>query len=239
MNEIFLSVVIPTFNEQKRIVQTLDQLLVYFSLQHYTWEIVISDDGSTDNTVILVEQWSQKHPNIHLLLLPHKGKGWAVKNGMLKSNGIYRLMFDADMSMDPCQIENFLIRIQQNCDVVIGSRNLKESVKQDEPLLRKLMGRLFNLFVQIFAVKGYLDTQCGYKCFTSQSAEKLFGMQKIWGWGFDVEILMLCKQFHLHVEEMPVSWDHQLDSKVRVLSSTFSIIMEVLVTRIRILSKKY
>ena len=116
---------------------------------------MISDDGSTDNTVILVEQWSQKHPNIHLLLLPHKGKGWAVKNGMLKSNGIYRLMFDADMSMDPCQIENFLIRIQQNCDVVIGSRNLKESVKQDEPLLRKLMGRLFNLFGEYLVCLNY------------------------------------------------------------------------------------
>ena len=101
------------------------------------------------------------------------------------------------------------------------------------------MGRLFNLFVQMFAVKGYLDTQCGYKCFTSQSAEKLFEMQKIWGWGFDVEILMLCKQINLHVEEMPISWHHQLDSKVRVFSSTFSIIKEVLLTRIRILSKKY
>ena len=239
MNESFLSVVIPTFNEQNRIVQTLDQLLFYFSSKDYSWEIVVSDDGSTDLTVKLIEEWAQKYSNIHIVLLPHKGKGWAVKNGMLQSSGKYRLMFDADMAMHPNEIDKFLDRIQNDCDVVIGSRNLKGSFKKNEPFLRKVMGRVFNLFVQIFAVYGYFDTQCGYKCFTSKSAEQLFGMQKIWGWGFDVEILMLCKKYQLNVKEIPINWDHQLDSKVKVFNSTISIIKEVLLTRFRILSNKY
>ena len=111
MNESFLSVVIPTFNEQNRIVQTLDQLLFYFSSKDYSWEIVVSDDGSNDLTVKLIEEWAQKYSNIHIVLLPHKGKGWAVKNGMLQSSGKYRLMFDADMAMHPNEIDKFLDQI--------------------------------------------------------------------------------------------------------------------------------
>ena len=158
---------------------------------------------------------------------------------MLKSSGKYRLMFDADMSMHPNQIQKFLDSFQNDCDVVIGSRNLQGSIKKNEPFLRKMMGRFFNLFVQVFAVKGYLDTQCGYKCFTSKCAEQIFAIQKIWGWGFDVEILMLCKRYQFNVEEIPINWHHQLDSKVNVFNSTISIVQDVLLTKYRILSNKY
>ena len=175
----FLSVVIPVFNEQSRIVETLDQVLGYLGSQQYSWEVVVADDGSTDCTSSLVQHLIESRPNGHLrhIRLHHSGKGWAIKQGMLHALGEYRFMCDADLSMTIEQITRFLPPQADNYDVAIGSREVPGARKIGEPRMRKLMGRVFSHLVRALALPGLVDTQCGFKCFHANAAEILFEKQ--------------------------------------------------------------
>lgn len=229
-----LSVVIPAFNEEGRIGATLGALIRYLDQQPYSWEIVVVDDGSTDATVAVVEaRAAELEAPARVESIPHAGKGWAVRHGMLSSSGRYRFMCDADLAMPVEHLATFLARMEEAYDVVIGSRQIEGARRFGEGLGRHLRGRVFNWMVRVVAVGGFQDTQCGFKCFRGDVAEELFGAQRTRGLGFDVEILYLAVRRRLRVLEMPIDWYHQELSKVRPVVDNFAMIGDTLAVRVR------
>ncbi len=233
MPEPFLSVVIPAFNEESRISHTLSQVVDYLTARDYTWEIVVADDGSRDATAGLVDQVIIGHPNIQILRLPHRGKGWAVKNGMLAARGEYRLLCDADLSVPIAQVERLLPPLGPGSDIVLGSREAPGAARIGEPARRHLMGRLFNLLVSRLAVPGLADTQCGFKCFRGAAAEDLYPRQTMDGFAFDVELLYLARKRGLTFAEVGVDWYYRSQSKVRPVRDSFSMTLDLLKIRWR------
>ncbi len=233
MPEPFLSVVIPAFNEESRISHTLSQVVDYLTAQDYTWEIVVADDGSRDATAGLVDQVIMDHPNIQILRLPHRGKGWAVKNGMLAARGEYRLLCDADLSVPIAQVERLLPPLGPGSDIVLGSREAPGAARIGEPARRHLMGRLFNLLVSRLAVPGLADTQCGFKCFRGAAAEDLYPRQTMDGFAFDVELLYLARKRGLTFAEVGVDWYYRSQSKVRPVRDSFAMTLDLLKIRWR------
>lgn len=218
----FLSVVIPAYNEERRILPTLQQLSGYLGTRPYTWEVLVVDDGSADKTAALVTEFSAAHPNFSLLSVPHRGKGFAVQAGMLQASGAYRFLCDADLSMPIEQLERFLPPKLCDFDVAVGSREMLGARRFNEPRVRHIQGRLFNLFVRFVAVPGVSDTQCGFKCFRGDVAELLFPLQRTPGWGFDVELLFLARMLHLQLMEVPIDWHHDSDSRSHRLRNGIS-----------------
>lgn len=215
MGRPYVSVIIPAFNEATRIIPTLKRVVEHLSGKTYGWEVLVVDDGSTDETARIVDEWRQSRPSVRLERAEHRGKGWAVRRGMLSACGRYRLMSDADLAVPISWLDQFLEELEAGHDVVIGSREAAGARRFDEPAYRHLMGRAFNLIISLIAVRGFRDTQCGFKCFDSKSAIELFGLQRNPGMGFDAEILFLAKKKGLRILEVPVDWYYQTDSKVR------------------------
>jgi len=229
----FLSVVIPAFNEEPRISGTLSQVVDYLAGQDYGWEVVVADDGSTDQTAELVGQVIVAHPNVRILRLPHRGKGWAVKHGMLAADGRYRLICDADLSVPIQQVERLLPPLQSGFDIVLGSREASGAVRIGEPVRRHLMGRAFNQLVSRLAVPGLADTQCGFKCFTGETAQDLFRLLTIDGFAFDVELLYLARKRGLRFSEVGVDWYYRPQSKVRPIRDSLAMTLDLLKIRWR------
>ena len=235
-----LSVVIPAFNEAGRIVPTLEALTGYLAAQSYSYEVVVVDDGSSDGTASVVEGWIATRSNVRLERIPHSGKGWAVKRGMQVATGRYRLTCDADLAMPVEWIARFLERMDDGYDVVIGSRQIAGARRFGEPVLRHMMGRVFNWTVRLIALRGFEDTQCGFKCFKGEVADDLFSAQRTRGFGFDVEVLYLAvNKRALRVLEMPIDWYHQRSSKVRPGIDSFLMTLDTLRVRWRDLRGRY
>ena len=234
-----LSVVIPAFNESARIIGTLDELAQYLGDQEYTSEVLVVDDGSADDTAELVRTWSADRSDTFVISIPHAGKGWAVRTGMLAARGSYRFMCDADLAMPVHWIESFMGKMETGLDIVIGSREAAGARRFDEPAYRHLMGRVFNGVVRLLAVRGFQDTQCGFKCFRAEVAEQLFRLQRTRGMGFDVEILFLAVKRGFSIEEMPIDWYHQDISKVRPGVDTIDMLKDTIAIRLRDLARKY
>ena len=237
----FLSVVIPAFNEESRIVDTLEQVLEYLRPQTYGWEVLVVDDGSTDATATLVQRLVESQPGgaLRLLSLAHGGKGWAVKRGMLEASGQYRFMCDADLSMPIEQVARFLPPQLQEYDVAIGSREVPGARKIGEPRRRTLMGRGFSLLVRALALPGLVDTQCGFKCFRAEAAARLFGQQRLHGFAFDVEVLFLARKQGLRMIEVPIDWYYRTQSKVRPVRDSASMIRDILHIRWNYIRGRY
>ena len=230
----FLSVVIPAFNEEHRIGAALDAVVGYLDKQAYTWEVLVVDDGSSDRTEAVASQWAQAHDRrVRVETVPHGGKGWAVKRGMLAAAGEYRFMCDADLSMPIEGLEAFLDRMAEGYDIVIGSRQKAGARRYGEPRGRHIMGRVFNWSVRLMTVGGFEDTQCGFKCFRGQVADELFGLQRTKGFAFDVEILHTAVKKGLRVMEMPIDWYHQRASKVRPYVDSFLMLRDTALVRLR------
>lgn len=227
----FLSVVIPAYNEGSRIGDTLRSAIDYLGTQPYTWDILVVDDGSTDDTAQVVGEFVGADPRIGLLSVPHGGKGWAVRNGMLRSQGEYRFLCDADLSMPIEQVARFLPPALEACDIAIGSRELPGARRIGEPSRRHLMGRVFNGLVRLAAVPGISDTQCGFKCFRGAVAERLFGSQMLSGFAFDVELLFLARKRGLRIVEVPIDWHYRSLSRVRPFRDSLSMAIDI--TRVR------
>ena len=236
MSYIHLSVIVPVYNEVLVIGQTITKLRGFLENQLYSWEILVCDDGSTDDTLKTLYNQAINLNNVRILQLPHKGKGSAIRSGVLSSNGKYIFMCDADLSMSVDQIPIFLHKMNNSeIDIVIGSRQIEGSVRIGESWGRHFMGRVFNKLVKLILVGGYQDSQCGYKCFSSESATHLISNQRIDGWAFDAEILFLAQKFRYQVSEIPIEWHHRSNSKVRVISSSFSMLIEII--KVKILDK--
>jgi dolichyl-phosphate beta-glucosyltransferase len=230
----FLSVVIPAYNEEPRIEGTLSRVVEYLKAQDYGWEVVVADDGSEDRTGSLVGQVILDHPhNVRILRLPHRGKGWAVKNGMLAAQGEYRLICDADLSVPIEQVERLLPPLAPDCDIVLGSREAPGSARIGEPARRHLMGRFFNLLVTRLVVPGLSDTQCGFKCIRGEVAQDLFQRQTMEGFSFDVELLHLARKRGWTFAEVGVDWYYRSESKVRAIRDSLSMTLDLLKIRWR------
>ena len=237
MIQPYLSVVIPAYNEASRIRATLEQLHAYLSAQDYLWEILVADDGSADATAQLVAAFAADHPGVRLLSLEHRGKGWAVQQGMLAAGGQYRFLCDADLSMPVEQIGRFLPTAVVGLDIAIGSRELPDSRRIGEPARRHLMGRVFNLVIRLLALPGIRDTQCGFKCFKADVCIPLFQRQTLAGFAFDVEILYLARQSGLSLREVAIDWHYREGSKVRPLRDAAAMAWDVLKIRWRLRHK--
>ena len=234
-----LSVIIPAFNESERIVSTLKSVTAYLEAQIYTWEILVVDDGSEDDTALLVNRTAEEISGVRLLPREHFGKGWAVRAGMLEAQGSYRFMCDADLAMPIEWLDEFLDKMDAGVDIVIGSREIEGARRFDEPQYRHIMGRIFNWVVRAIAVKGFQDTQCGFKCFREDAANELFSRQRSKRMGFDAEILFLALKKGYSVEEMPVEWHHQTGSKVRPGVDSLDMLKDTLLIRLRDTFGKY
>lgn len=235
----FLSIVIPAYDEESRIVDTLGQVVGYLESQSYPWEVVVADDGSTDATATLVEEFASQHPNVRLLHLTHRGKGWAVKHGMLEAIGRYRFLCDADLSMPIDQVERFLPPLLDGVDIAIGSREAPGARRIGEPSRRHLMGRFYNWLVRALVVPGVADTQCGFKCFRGDVVPQLFAAQRIDGFAFDVEVLFLAARKEMTIQEVAIDWHYRDQSKVRPVRDSLLMTLDLLRIRWRHLIGQY
>ena len=229
----YLSVVIPAFNEEPRIGATLESVVTYLGGQSYDWDVTVVDDGSTDGTADLVGVLAREEPRVRLERVPHAGKGWAVRQGMLATTGLYRFMCDADLSMPIENLRRFLDAMEAGKSVAIGSRETEGSRRVGETALRHLRGRVFNWLVRVAAVRGVQDTQCGFKCFRGNVADEIFSMQRTRGFGFDVELLFLSRKKGHDVHEIPIEWRHNEASKVRPVVDSVLMAWDTLMVRLR------
>lgn len=230
VEEPYLSVVIPAYNEAERIIASLEQVTAYLRNQPYTCEVLVVNDGSDDDTAERVSIFRNTIP-VRLLSVAHGGKGWATRHGMLEAKGEYRFLCDADLSMPIEQMGRFLPTELGDYDIAIASRETTNAQRFGEPGYRHLMGRGFNFLVRLLVLRGFYDTQCGFKCFRGSIAEKLFRHQRLDGFGFDVEILFLAQRAQYHIVEVPIDWYFHEGSKVRPIWDTIGMVRDILELR--------
>jgi dolichyl-phosphate beta-glucosyltransferase len=239
----YLSVIIPAYNEEKRIVQTLESIYSYLTAQSYSWEILVVLDGAQDNTLERVEAFAAGRQHIRWIdRAENRGKGYTVREGMLAARGDIRLFTDADNSTDITHFERMAPLFENGYDVVICSRDAKdvEGACQavPQPFPKRLLGDLGNLFIQIVAVPGIWDTQCGFKAFTEKATMQIFTVSRIDRWGFDIEALALARHFALKVGIVPAYWIDDTGSHVRIWNYV-STLLETLKVRWNLISGTY
>ena len=228
-----ISVIIPAYNEQARIRNTIEKIVKYLKKNNYDYELLIVDDASSDNTSNIVKKLAIRDRNIKLLKNKiNKGKGYSVKKGILNSKKPLILFLDADFSTPIEELRKFAIYLDRY-SIIIGSRRLKGSnIVIKQPFYREFAGRVFNLFVRLLIVDGMNDTQCGFKLFKKDIATKIFSKQRLNGFGFDVEILFLAKKFGYKVKDIPVTWkDSAKHSKVNAIKHSIAMFFDLLKIR--------
>jgi dolichyl-phosphate beta-glucosyltransferase len=229
-SSVYLSVVIPVYNESFRISSTLDRISAYLESQDYLWEVVVSNDGSTDETASIVQRHINLNSKIRLVDNIHKGKGWAVSQGMLNACGYYRMLCDADLSMPFEQIER-LLNFMGDYDLAIGSRELANSRRFNEPKHRHLMGRIFNVLTRLMVLPGIKDSQCGFKMYHAKVVNQLFNCTITDGFAFDVEVLIKARKLSLRIVEVGIDWFYFKGSKVRVIKDTAEMFRDLIKIR--------
>lgn len=226
---MYLSVVIPAFNEELRIIPTISDSITYLRKQNYEFEVIVVDDGSIDNTKKVVLELQKQFPELSLESLEkNQGKGTAVKAGMLKAAGQLHLFMDADGSTQIREIEKLLPYINNDFDIVIGSRALNGNVVITTSIHRRLMGRIFNFFVNMLALPSFYDTQCGFKLFSAKSSGIIFNKQQEKGFSFDVEILLLAVRNGFKIKEVAVNWHNVAGSKVSLVNDSLKMFWDIL-----------
>jgi len=236
-----LSVIIPAYNEENRIPKTLREIDKYLKEQPYEYEILVVNDGSSDNTVNIVNELKREIANLKLIdNKENHGKGYVVRQGMLTALGAYRLFTDADNSTSIDQIEKMWPWFEQGYDIVIGSRDVKGAkLDPPQPFIRRFIGDIFKLIRKIICgLWDVQDTQCGFKCFTAKAADDIFSLTKIDGFSFDVEALLIGKHLGYKIKEIPVVWKNNLESKVR-LKSAAKMLTQLLQIRMNLLKGAY
>lgn len=228
----FLSVIIPALNEEHRLPDNLRCVLDFLDTQTYQSEVIVVDSGSQDQTSAVVEQFISQSSRLRLFREPERGKGRAVRRGMLEAEGQYRFICDADLSMPIENVSSFLPPKLEGFDIAIASREVPGAIRYNEPAYRHWIGRGFNLLVRLLAVPQFHDTQCGFKCFRADVAEELFSMQRLQGWGFDVEVLFLALKRHHRVVEVPIPWYFNPDSRVRLLQDSIGMFTDLIQIRL-------
>ena len=237
-----LSVIIPAYNEEKRLPKTLEEIDKYLSGQSYDYEILVVNDGSKDRTVEIAKNLAPTIKNLTVTgYEQNRGKGFAVRFGILEAKGDYRLFTDADNSTSVDQIEKMWPEFKKGFDIVIGSRDIKGAVlNPPQPWLRHIiLGEGFKLYRKIIIdLWGIEDTQCGFKCFAKKTAEDIFPKCKIDRFAFDPEILIIGKKLDYKIKEMPIYWKNDLESKVKFMS-IFKMALDLFKIRWNLIAKKY
>lgn len=230
-----LAVVVPAYNEQDRIGPTLLRINEYLSGQNYTWIVCVVSDGSTDSTSQIVSEFCATHPQFHLIeSKPNRGKGFVVRRGMLETEAEWLLFSDADLAAPIEEVEKLFAAVSDSVPIAIGSRPLRDSrLEIRQPWYREAAGRAFNLMVQLFAVRGIKDTQCGFKLFRNDVAKDVFKRSKLAGYGFDFEALMIARDLGYKVAEVPIRWSHQEGSKVNMLRDGTRMLTELVKLRLQ------
>src|SRR3989344_8597142 len=230
---MYLSVIIPAYNEEKNIEKTIRSIFGYLTEKNIEHEIIVVTDGSRDKTNNIVHLLKTELLTLQLLDYEiNRGKGYAVKQGMSKARGDLRLFTDADNSTPISHLETFLPYINEGFSVVIGSIAVAghKVAEGSEPAWRRTFGKLGNLFIQIMAVPGIHDTQRGFKLFTAEAADKIFSELTVERWGFDIEALALARRFGYKIKEVPVDWKNAAESRVS-LRSYFQVLTETIKIR--------
>ena len=235
------SIVIPAYNEGARIAASLDKILRHAAESHWDAEIIVVDDGSSDETAELVRSRMRDNPSLRLLANPgNRGKGYSVRNGMLHAQGEILLFSDADLSSPIEEADKLFAALAAGADVAIGSRWVRSELQTEkQPVHRRFLGRMFNLALRIILGLKFKDTQCGFKAFTRRAACELFPMQQIEGWGFDPELLFMAKRFDLRVAEVPVRWAHSGLTRIHPVKDGTRMFWDALRIRWFSLSGKY
>lgn len=248
-SQIHLSVIIPSYNEMKNLERhVLEEVIEYLERQSYSWEVILSDDGSTDGTVAALEAFAAKHAHVRVLQNIHAGKGPTVQSGMLAAKGTWRLFTDFDQSTPLAEVEK-LFKFSQTYQIMIGSREIAGALRDKEPWYRHIMGRGFNILVQMLAVPGIRDTQCGFKLFSAESTEQLFSALKVYGrakarqdaftGAFDVEVLFLARRAGYQIKEVPILWQHHETDRVSPIKDSLRMLHDIIRVRLAELSGAY
>ncbi len=225
-----LTIVIPAYNEESRLPASLRKIDEFLRQQPYQAEVLVVENGSRDDTSGVVNRFRADHPYVRLLHSA-KGKGTAVREGMLNAAGDYALICDADLAMPIAETSKLLSAVQNGCDVAIASREGEGAVRYAEPYYRHLMGRVFNGIVRVLAIPGLQDTQCGFKMFRRAAARDVFTRQTMGGWAFDVEVLAIALRRGYKVAEVPIHWYFMTESKISPFRDTISMVREVFKVR--------
>jgi len=227
---MYLSVVIPAYNEEQRIGESLTKTDDYLKKQGYDFELIVVDDGSNDKTVDLLKTYSRKITNLVILENEiNQGKGYSVRNGILASKGDIVLFTDADFSTPIEEVDKLLHWLENGYQIAIGSRAMPESqIKIYQAWYRQLMGKSFNKIIQLVLNLDYYDTQCGFKCFRRDAALEVFKALKSCRFSFDVEVLYIAKHLGLKVKEVPICWFNSTGSKVRLIRDSLKMFSDVL-----------
>ncbi|HLB51706.1 hypothetical protein A3F07_00740 [candidate division WWE3 bacterium RIFCSPHIGHO2_12_FULL_38_15] len=247
------SVVIPAFNEADKITTSLTQVLSYMRSFSNSFEVIIVDDGSKDNTADIVEKYLESNscPEIKLIKNPHKGKGPAVWTGVMNAEGEYIYTADADLSTPMTELKKLSLWIKEhNFDIVIASREGAGAQRINEPFYRHLLGRVFNYVVQLFALPGIRDSQCGFKLFKKEAAKTTFKKLKLYGetakttdkaylGAWDVEVLYLARKLGYKIKEIPVTWVYVKTTRLNPFKDSLKMLMDVMRVRINYLKGVY
>jgi dolichyl-phosphate beta-glucosyltransferase len=246
--KIRLSIIIPAYNEDTRLTETLTAIDSFLNRTSLPGEIIIIDDASQDATSQVVKDFIGLKKNIHLIRNEiNVGKGASVKQGMAMAQGDYCLFTDADNSTPIEEVEKFLAVMNSpdgtgnGIDVAIASRRISGALlAKRQPFYRELSGRIFSLMVRLLAFQGFLDTQCGFKMFTRDAATKIFPLQTLRRFGFDVEVLYVAiRRFHLRVKEIPVTWTDSPNTKVRLFRDSVAMFFDLITIRWNDIRNKY
>jgi len=238
-SRLSLSIVVPAYNEESRLGETLSDLVRFLSAQAWDWEVRVVDDGSTDKTCGIAESVVAKEPRVVLQREPHRGKGGAVKAGLLASRGAFRFICDADLSMPVSELPRFLPPALEPYDIAIGSREGYGARRIGEPLVRHVAGRIFNFAVQRLSVPGIEDTQCGFKMFTAAAVDAIFPFVQVDGWAFDIEVLSIARAKGLRIVEVPIEWHYRRASQVSLLRDGATMFRELMRIRARVRGGAY
>ncbi|MGA9039444.1 MAG: dolichyl-phosphate beta-glucosyltransferase [Terriglobales bacterium] len=235
------SIVLPAYNESARIGESLEKIMAHVAARGWDAEVIVVNDGSSDSTARIVLDLARHNPALRLIENPgNRGKGYSVRNGMLRARGDILLFSDADLSSPIEEAVKLFAAIAEGADIAIGSRWLRPELQtQRQPLQRQFLGRLFNLALRTILGLNFKDTQCGFKAFTRQAAQAIFPLQRIERWGFDPEVLYLAKKLSFSIKEVPVLWSHREGTRINPLRDGIRMFGEVLKIRWNAICGKY
>jgi dolichyl-phosphate beta-glucosyltransferase len=228
----FLSLIFPAYNEETRLPKALEQSIAFLQKQPFEGEIIVVENGSIDRTYEIACSYQDQFENLNVIQSTARGKGLAVKKGMLAARGQYRMFLDVDLSMPIEDVAKFFPpMLAENIDIAIASREGKDARRIGEPAYRHLMGRVFNTLIRLLTLPQYQDSQCGFKCFKSSVVEDLFPLQTVNGWAFDTEILYIANIRGYNVKEVGIDWYFDTDSRIKVVRDTIQMIKDTFTIR--------
>jgi dolichyl-phosphate beta-glucosyltransferase len=227
----YLSIIIPAHNEENRLPNSLEQVFRFLEKQSFTSEVIVVENGSSDQTLQVAQAFANQHENFRVIQNGLRGKGLAIQRGVKEARGEYLFLCDADLSMPVEEISKFLPPQLNNVDIAIASREAPGSIRYNEPYYRHLTGRVFNTLIRLLVLPSLQDTQCGFKCIRADVASDIFPYQTLTGWAFDVELLYIARHHGYKIIEIPIHWYFNADSKISVFRDSLRMFLDLLLIR--------